>query len=46
MGFVGFVTWFSVGLIGTFFLEVVLQSPFITSMIVALVMGVLGARDA
>lgn len=47
MGFIDFVVWFAIGLVGTFGLCLFFSSaPFITAFIVAIVMGVLGAlRD-
>lgn len=45
MGLTGFVIWFISGLVGTMFLMILFQNYFIVSFIVALVMGILGAKD-
>jgi len=45
MGMVGFIAWFTAALIITMFLELTINNPFITSFIVAAVVGFLGARE-
>lgn len=45
MGLQNFVVWFSVGLIGTAFLMILFNNVFVVSIIEALVIGILGAKD-
>jgi len=43
MGFAAFAAWFGASLIVLVFLETMIQNPFITSFIIALLIGFLGA---
>lgn len=45
MGIWGFIIWFTSGLIGTMFLQILFENEFLTSFIVACFMGFLGAMS-
>jgi len=45
MGFVGFVSWFSGGLIISMTLQIMFDNVFITGFVVGMIMGILGARE-
>lgn len=45
MGFVKFVMWFIVGLIGVLALETFIDNSFVTAFVVAAIVGILGAKD-